>query len=670
MTRYPRSTSVRLPIVALAGVLAVVGCRAATPRVGDPASASFPDRPRAIVVSFDAFNERRVVETVDPARIPAIRALFAEGECAASLQPAFPSVTAAGHAAIWTGAYGNENGIAANTVLRLPASRFTILETTDGFRAPALRAEPIWITAALAGRTVFAHHVTQAPQPPGYPVDDGEPADTFAVARRRAGEALALPRLSVLNGYNRVLLAPRLLTRGDVQLTAPGAWRGLSPVPGSEALEFTIDLSSDSLVRGAALYALLRRWPLGDSAQFFVGTERDLSTAVRVLPHAEERAPVRGRALARWFSAPVVVPLADGRRASMRLRLFALSARDTSFTLFVPGMQLADANRATLTGDYDAAVPGWVGNSAISLWETGGLGRTLMQGGDGVAEWRWLESAELLARGYLEGSAWGWRTMSPDLMLDYFPLGDDTDHALWGLLDSRAPGYDTTVAARARAVRDRMWELVDLRLAGLMALARQQGRTRLYVAGDHGMRAEWRTFRPNAALREAGLLVLDRAGHIDLSQSRAASANGYWISVNRMGRRGGIVPETQVGAVMDEVRRALLAVRDEWGRAVVTRVIDRRDPQAHALGIGGATGGDVYYDLADGYAWLSDAEGAVVGDASHATGGHGFPSTSSDMHSASCSWLPGATGAARAGVQRQPDIARAVTRWLGITPAR
>ncbi|HNV76289.1 MAG TPA: hypothetical protein PKH96_16525, partial [Gemmatimonadaceae bacterium] len=134
--------------------------------------------------------------------------------------------------------------------------------------------------------------------------------------------------------------------------------------------------------------------------------------------------------------------------------------------------------------------------------------------------------------------------------------------------------------------------------------------------------------------------------------------------------RGGIVPESQVGAVMDEVRRALLAVRDEWGRAVVTRVIDRRDPQAHALGIGGATGGDVYYDLADGYAWLSDAEGAVVGDASHATGGHGFPSTSSDMHSASCSWLPGATGAARAGVQRQPDIARAVTRWLGITPAR
>ena len=102
----------------------------------------------------------------------------------------------------------------------------------------------------------------------------------------------------MLNGYNRVLLAPRLLTRGDVQLTAPGAWRGLSPVPGSEALEFTIDLSSDSLVRGAALYALLRRWPLGDSAQFFVGAERDLSTAVRVLPHAEERAPVRGRALA------------------------------------------------------------------------------------------------------------------------------------------------------------------------------------------------------------------------------------------------------------------------------------------------------------------------------------------------------------------------------------
>ena len=110
-------------------------------------------------------------------------------------------------------------------------------------------------------------------------------------------------------------------------------------------------------------------------------------------------APARGRTLARFFSDAAVIPLRDGRRASMRLRLFTLTARDTAFTLFVPGMQLAEANRSALTSAYDEAVPGWVGNSAAALWESGAFGRTMLRGGDGTAEWRWMESAELLARG-------------------------------------------------------------------------------------------------------------------------------------------------------------------------------------------------------------------------------------------------------------------------------
>ena len=67
------------------------------------------------------------------------------------------------------------------------------------------------------------------------------------------------------------------------------------------------------------------------------------------------------------------------------------------------------------------------------------LGPTLAKGGDGTAELRWMESAELLTRGFVEGSAWGWGARQPRLMLDYFPLGDDTDHALWGYLNAPGP---------------------------------------------------------------------------------------------------------------------------------------------------------------------------------------------------------------------------------------
>lgn len=664
-SRYPRFPLV--PLLPLLPLVPLVTWLAAC-AVSRPQSARRDHAPprRAIVVSFDAFNERRITDTVDPARIPAIRALFGAGSCAVSVQPAFPSVTAAGHAAVWTGGFGNVSGIAANSHLRLPSAAHSILETLNGFSVAGLRAEPLWISAAATGMTVFAHHVTQAPGPPGYPVDDGEPPDTFRVARARAREALASSRLSVLNGYNRVLMAPRVVTQRDVRLAAATGWRGVSADGAARALEFSLPLSGDSLVRGDTLHILVRVWLAGDSAQLYAGFARDLSRAVRVMPHAEERAPARGRTLARFFSDAAVIPLRDGRRASMRLRLFTLTARDTAFTLFVPGMQLAEANRSALTSAYDEAVPGWVGNSAAALWESGAFGRTMLRGGDGTAEWRWMESAELLARGFMEGAAWGWRTSQPRLMLDYFPLGDDTDHALWGLLDARWPGYDAARAGRVRAVRDRLWELTDLRLGALMQLARASPGTRLFVTGDHGMRATWRRFRPNVALQQAGLLALDGAGRIDLSRTRAASANGYWISVNRRGRRGGIVAEGQVGEVMDEVRRALLAVRDEWGRAVVTQVIDRRDAGAAALGIGGAAGGDVYYEVAEGYRWTWEPQGPVVDDAPAVLGSHGFPSTSPDMHTVFCQWWPDARGAPRAVGARLTDVAPAVKSWMGI----
>ncbi|HEX4931943.1 MAG TPA: alkaline phosphatase family protein, partial [Gemmatimonadaceae bacterium] len=166
-------------LVAAAAAAPLAGCARRTPATARPPSPGGAV-PRAILASFDAFNERRVTGTIDPTRLPAIRALFREGACAASAQPHFPSVTAAGHASIWTGRYGAGHGISANAHLRLPASQHTILETANGFTVDGLRAEPIWITAASEGLTVFGHHVTQAPGVPGYPTDDGEAADTFA----------------------------------------------------------------------------------------------------------------------------------------------------------------------------------------------------------------------------------------------------------------------------------------------------------------------------------------------------------------------------------------------------------------------------------------------------------------------------------------------------------
>jgi predicted AlkP superfamily phosphohydrolase/phosphomutase len=288
-----------------------------------------------------------------------------------------------------------------------------------------------------------------------------------------------------------------------------------------------------------------------------------------------------------------------------------------------------------------------------------------MAGGDGAAEARYLETAELLARQWMRGVEWMWRTVRPALLLDYFPLIDDFEHVVYGYVDPASPRYDARVAARVQDLRRRAWAIADLRLAHLRALQRTSGpsTTALFVSGDHGMRALWRRFRPNVALARAGLLVADTAGRIDLSRTRALSPNGYWVSVNRVGRKGGIVPPDEEPAVLEAAERALLAARGADGAPVVTRVF--RAAEHDSLGLGGPVGGDLYYEVAPGYSWTDSARGAVVEPAVAADAHHGFASVSPDMHTVFCAEGL-AFPARRVGPARTIDVAPTVAEWLGI----
>src|SRR5690606_30382102 len=100
-------------------------------------------------------------------------------------------------------------------------------------------------------------------------------------------------------------------------------------------------------------------------------------------------------------------------------------------------------------------------------------------------------------------------------------------HRFYGYVVREWPGYDEGVAQTVQELRRRAWALVDLRLAHLRRLAAGTPDAALFVAGDHGMRATWRIFRPNAVLRDVGLLSVDDGGQVDLARTRALSPNGY-----------------------------------------------------------------------------------------------------------------------------------------------
>ena len=215
-------------------------------------------------------------------------------------------------------------------------------------------------------------------------------------------------------------------------------------------------------------------------------------------------------------------------------------------------------------------------------------------------------------------------------------------------------------------LRARAWELIDLRLAHLRRLAAGSDRTLLLVSGDHGMRATWRAFRPNAALYRAGLLALDDSGRVDPRRTRAYSPDGLYISVNTTDWLGGTVPADSVAAVVASAERAIRAVRGADGEPVVTETW--RVTGEDSLGRGGPVGGHLYYETAAGYVWSRDAQGEPAG-AARTGADHGFPSIAPDMHTVLCA-AGDAIPAHRIGPARTIDAAPTVSAWLGMPPPR
>jgi hypothetical protein len=373
--------------------------------------------------------------------------------------------------------------------------------------------------------------------------------------------------------------------------------------------------------------------------------------------------PVPGRALARHFSEPVRLRSREGVLL-LRLRAFHLAPDAGTFRFFHPSIHVVEANDDERLEAYLQAIGGWSGNAAIDLLRQGAFGTALADGGDGSAERYYLETAEYLTRQYMRGVEWLVENEAPRLLIDYFPLGDELDHELYGLIDPRSPRYTPESAARAQAVRARGWRLVDMRLAHLQGLVAATPGGALFVSGDHGMRATWRVFRPNLALRDAGLLAVDGAGAIDLSRTLALSPNGNWVAVNREAWKEGIVPPAAEAEVIRRAERALLAARDAEGKPVVTRIWR----PSEGLGMGGPEAGDLYFSVAEGFHFTASVRGEVTGPA-RPEGKHGYPSPEPDMHTAFCVVGP-AVRPGRIGVVQLIDVAPTVAEWLRIPPPR
>lgn len=626
----------------------------------DPSSGQVPSaegRGRVVVLSLDGLSQQIWQDDRAARELDALRGIAGKGVSADGVITAFPSVTAAGHASLWTGAYGRRNGIVTTANPVLPRREHTVFERESGFDSNPLRAEPIWATAARAGIRVVAHQSTQ-----NYPF----------LPRVTAPKADPSPVL--VNGYGPGKLAPHaVVEESEVVPTDPGVWG--DSLPPSSLAPKTFRWRVGPVTFHGALVA--EEDPEWGYTSLHVAVD-PTGESVRVEPAPTESEPPEHRELARHFSDGLLFRMpGTGPLTVAYFRLFRLSPDGSQLTLYQPSLhELAlhrDSARDTEVRRILVEAGGFVGNGPSMLYRDGQLGRQLYDEGDGRAERRYLEGLELVLRQYNRLSRAVTARYEPELLLDYSNYPDEVDHSWYGLAHTET--VDDEVRRAFRDYRRWAYAALDRRIALLDSIAGPDGH--LIVTSDHGMSAVAKNVRVNVALREAGLLRLQTRGSVDPLRTKAVYLK-YCVMVNTEDWKNGIVLGERRAHVVDSVEATLSSVTDpETGRRVFT---DFYRPAAlgDSLGIGGANGCDLYFDLRPGYAATGTLNGDVVVPADqahqplgpHPYGDHGFLPTRRDMLAVFIARGPRFPPNGGVGTVRTIDVAPTVSEIFGIRPPR
>ncbi|MFQ5744354.1 MAG: alkaline phosphatase family protein, partial [Acidobacteriota bacterium] len=509
-------------------------------------------RRRVLWINWDGAAISLVRPMLEAGRLPQLAVLETEGEVAAA-QSVFPTLTAPGFAALWTGAPPSINGITGN---RVPPPGEPVTAGVNGFSAEMLRAEPVWAAVARQGKRVVA---LETPQ--GYPLVLFEPSGRFGGSYSH--------RQRLASGYARRLFY-------GSALPADG-----EPIPRIEGEPVP---SSMQNVATGTVRPRLWRWPLqaavgpveGAPEQLWVWSFDDPDTpgngydAVLVSADPQGRSAVRVPVQAanpqRLHPETQAVPPGfvqievDAKRGPipLYLRCWQLAADGTP-RCYHSEARVELSSDAALSATLEAAAAGFVSNGGSASYQRGDFGPPLWEGGDGSAEARYLDTVALVvghlsARHRAVAAASDW-----DLLITYLPYPDEAMHLWWGWVAPGSPASDISVGARLRPFLERVVQWLDATL-GTTRKAAGEGIT-LVISSDHGHLPANRLFRPNPVLQQAGLLSIRQGpsgAEVELADTRVLyySGNNAYLLVNGTDRRGGVVPDERREQVLAAAERA------------------------------------------------------------------------------------------------------------------
>jgi predicted AlkP superfamily phosphohydrolase/phosphomutase len=594
-------------------------------------------RTRAVLVSLDGAAAGVIDDAVSRGVMPALARLRAGGAAASGSLTSLPAKTAAGHAALYTGAWSDRNGIGGNL---MPVPGASVMEMQSGYSSTPLRAEPIWVTAARQDLDVS---VVAAPQV--------NPFSTYGEDRRFRGY---LGRhLTLIDAYQSLEAPDHVYRAAELPARPAGGWLG--PLPAHEGEAREVELT----VAGARVDGLLfddPADPAGGLDTLYLTLDKDTRGGITLKPLP----PGDGSAF-----AGLVVKAAGGD-AAVYFRLYALASDGSDLLLYRTAPYVIRSNKPRLESAALEGTSGFVGNAAIGPYDRGELGARLWDGGDGTAEARYVETVALATRQATRLAEFAATRTAWHLLLAYLPFPDEALHLWLGRLDPRMRGHDPAVARRLRPSLDAVLRLADGFVGRLVERAPRDAV--VAVATDHGMAAVDHLLRPNVALARAGWLGLDTEGKVDLARTRAVyfRGNSGYLLLNTAGRPAGIVRPEEEEAVRREVASTLRAIRDPaLGGPLVLDVLDGRE--GAEPGRGGPSAGDLYLSLAPGVSLSAEATGALV-EPITPRGEHMLDPERAELQGAFALAGDGVAAGVRLGRIRQIDVAPTLCALLGIDP--
>jgi len=591
---------------------------------------------RVILFVWDGAAQWVTSRILAEGKLPNLQRMIREGAWSDGMITSFPTKTAVAHAVFTTGVYGHTNGITGNSVLLAPASDHTRLEWESGFFSNPLRAEPIWVKTARAGLMTYTFHVPQS-----YPFQN-------SLDRLRPAEAV---NLRMLYGYSGLRVTAEVITHQRAATTAARGWV-VPEAEGSEARELGFRV-------GERVF-----WGL------FFDDPFDLASGCDTLGIARDKSD--GEFVARIkpgdgesFSVPIATIL-QGEELWFSLRLFELDETGSRFLMYRTSGEAVYASSQAFPGLGEPGIEAFAANAGDVLYETGWLGKTLMEGGDGVAEKRLLETEAHLNE---QIGAQVERVLSQGdyrLLIMYSPVTDELSHALVGYIDPGVTDFDASMAEKVWPTLVAAHQLQDDLLGKVMDHASRDG-GHVMVVSDHGMAGTDRVLNVNLALAEAGLLAIHPDRSIDLPRTKALylPLGDASVAVNTLDRKGGIVPLEEKQAVLARVREALERIRDpESSQRVVTAFFE---PSTHGLLQPGGSGtGDLFLDLARGYYFSDRTDRDEVVSRTTPAGEHIFMPTRRDMHAICAAWGPRVRPGTQWSRVRAIDVAPTVLDVLGL----